>query len=293
MTDTTINGGVGRYSDQRPVAESATTGVAWPAVIAGAFASMALAVLLVTLASGLGLASVSPWANSGASRATVTVMTGVGLVVIHWLTSGLGGYLAGRLRTKWAGLHTHEVFFRDTANGFLTWAVAAVIGAVFVASAAAFIASGTAAVATDVVSGVARGAAKMASNSAGPSAYLLDRMFRTDHPAPAGGDADTKAQAGEIITTSLAAGKISAPDMTYLSQLIAARTGISPEDAGKRVDAAVADAKAAAFKAQQAADAARKAGEKLSLLTALAMLIGAFIASAAAALGGQQRDEQA
>jgi hypothetical protein len=77
---------------------------------------------------------VSPWSNAGASATTFTVVTAVWLIVTQWLASGLGGYLTGWLRTKWVGLHTHEVFFRDTANGFLTWAVASVTGAAFLAS---------------------------------------------------------------------------------------------------------------------------------------------------------------
>jgi hypothetical protein len=84
------------------------------------------------------------------------------LIVMHWLASGLGGYLTGRLRTKWAGLHTHEVFFRDTANGFLSWAVASVVGAVIVTSTAAFVVSGTAAIATGVAGGAANGAMQLA-----------------------------------------------------------------------------------------------------------------------------------
>ena len=51
-----------------------------------------------------------------------------------------GGYVAGRLRTRWVGVHTHEIFFRDTAHGFLAWALATVIGAGFLAAAASNIA---------------------------------------------------------------------------------------------------------------------------------------------------------
>src|SRR5471030_496234 len=131
--------------DSAPL-EGSSSGVAWPAIIGGAFAAAALSLILLALGSGLGLASVSPWSNSGASATTFTVMTAVWLIVIQWLASGLGGYLTGRLRTKWVGLHTHEVFFRDTANGFLTWATATVIGAVFLAAAASSFVSGSASV---------------------------------------------------------------------------------------------------------------------------------------------------
>jgi len=112
MPDTPMAGEAGEYLGQRSVIEVSSSGVAWPAIIGGAFASVALAVLLFTLGTGFGLASVSPWARAGASVTTVTVVTGVWLIVLHWLASGLGGYLTGRLRTKWVGLHTHEVFFQ-------------------------------------------------------------------------------------------------------------------------------------------------------------------------------------
>ncbi len=290
MPDTPMSATAGGYAGQRSVVESSSSGVSWPAVIGGAFASVALAVLLFTLGSGLGLASVSPWANTGATVTTVTVVTGIWLIVMHWLASGLGGYLTGRLRTKWTGLHTHEVFFRDTANGFLSWAVASVAGAVIVVTTAAFVVSGTAAIATGVAGDAAKGAMQSGAATSGPSAYLLDRMFRTDRPNAAVAEADAKAQTGQIILNGLAAGDVPAPDKAYLAQLVSANTGVAPEEAAKRVDQIIVDAKMAEVKAQQGADAARKAGAKLTIFTGLAMLIGAFIACAAAALGGQQRD---
>jgi len=257
--------------------ESTASGIAWPAIIGGAFAAISLALLLLILGSGFGLAIVSPWANTGASAATVTAMTGIWLIVLHWLTSGLGGYLTGRLRTKWTGLHTHEVFFRDTANGFLSWAVASVVGATLVASTTAFVVSGTVALATS-------------APNLGPSAYLLDRLFRTEHLSTIATIADDKAQTGQIILNGLRTGDIPAPDKTYLAQLVSAQTGVTQDEAGTRVDQMITDAKAAESKIQQTAEATRKAGAALAIFTGLAMLIGAFIACVAAALGGQRRD---
>jgi hypothetical protein len=95
-------------------------------MISGFLPAAALTLILLALGSGFGLASVSPWPSSGASVTTFTVMTAIWLIIVQWVSSGLGGYLTGRLRTKWVGVHTHEVFFRDTAHGFLAWAVAAV-----------------------------------------------------------------------------------------------------------------------------------------------------------------------
>lgn len=275
--------------------EGSTSGVAWPAIIGGAFAAVALSLLLLALGSGLGLASVSPWSNSGASATTFTVMTAVWLIVVQWLASGLGGYITGRLRTKWVGLHTHEVFFRDTANGFLTWAVASVIGAVFLASAASSVVSGTATVIAGVASGAAAGASQGATRSGGtladPTAYFVDSLYRTDHPSANASDGDVRAQSTRILLNGMLNGDVSAPDKTYLAQLVSARTGLPQVAAEKRVDDVIAQEKAAEVRAGQTADAARKAGAYLSTFTALSMLVGAFIACVAAALGGQQRDE--
>jgi hypothetical protein len=107
--------------------ELSASAISWAAIIGGASAAVALSLILLALGSGFGLASVSPWPNSGASVTTLTVMTAIWLVVVQWISSGLGGYLTGRLRTKWVGVHTHEVFFRDTAHGLLAWAVELVL----------------------------------------------------------------------------------------------------------------------------------------------------------------------
>src|SRR5271169_2435834 len=122
--------------------ESSTSAISWEAIIGGAFATAALSLILLALGSGFGLASVSPWPNSGASVTTFTIMAAIWLIIVQWVSAALGGYLTGRLRTKWVGVHTHEVFFRDTANGFLAWAVAAVIGAAVLTSAVSSLVSG-------------------------------------------------------------------------------------------------------------------------------------------------------
>jgi hypothetical protein len=284
---------------QRPLPiEAPVSGVSWPAVIGGAFTAAAVSLILLALGSGFGLASISPWSGSGASVTTFTIVGGIWLIVTQWLASGVGGYVTGRLRTKWAGLHTHEVFFRDTANGFIMWAVVAVIGAVVLASATSSVVSGTAniigGVAGGVTAGAARGAVQSASrpgaSAADPSAYFVDSLFRSDRASPNSSDTDIKAESSRILANGLRNGEVSSSDRTYLAQLVAARTGLSQADAEKRVDAVFAQAKEAETKARQIADTARKAAAYASIFTALSMLIGAFIACTAAALGGQQRD---
>lgn len=301
MPDTRMAGPAGVYTEERLPIEASTSGVAWAAVFGGAVAAIALTLVLVALGSGLGLASVSPWPNSGASVTTFTIMTAVWLIVTQWVSSGVGGYLTGRLRTKWAGLHTHEVFFRDTANGLLAWAAASVIGAALLASAASSVVSGTATMAAGVATGAAAGASQGATQSAtrssgttaDPTGYFVDSLFRTDRPATNGSDADARAESTRILLNGIRNGDVPAPDKAYLAQLVSRRTGMSQADAEKRVNDVIAQEKAAEAKAREAADAARKAGANLSIFMALSMVIGAFIACAAAALGGRLRDEHA
>ena len=102
---------------RKNVVESAVSAVSWPAIMAGAFAIAATALILLALGSGLGLASVSPWYNSGPSATTFGVWAAIWLIGVQWFSAALGGYVTGRLRTKWVGVHTDEVYFRDTVHG--------------------------------------------------------------------------------------------------------------------------------------------------------------------------------
>jgi hypothetical protein len=278
---------------------SAASAVSWAAILSGAVVAAASSIMLLSLGSGLGFASISPWSNGNPSVTTVTVMTGVWLIVVQWLASALGGYMTGRLRTRWVNVHTHEVFFRDTAHGFLAWAVATVLVAAIVAAGAASAVSGGVRAASTAVSGAAQGATASAgvSRPGDPSAYTVDTLFRTsqgtDQAQSTTSSSDARGEAARILAMGVTNGNVPATDRTYLASLVAAHTGIPQADAEQRVDGAIAQTKATAEKARQAADEGRKAASAFSIFTALAMVIGAFIASVAAAFGGRLRDEHA
>jgi len=267
--------------------EAYASAVSWGAIIGGAVAAVAFTLLLVTLGAGIGLSSVSPWSSANPSATTFTLLTAVWLIIVQWLSSGLGGYLAGRLRTKWAGLHTQEVYFRDMAHGFLAWALASVLVAMVATSAI----SSAVSTAGSAVSSVAGGASQAAASQAGPSTqYLADTLFRADQPKPDASPQQATGEAGRILARSVANGSLEPGDRTYLAKLVATRTGLPQLDAEKRVDDVVAQMKAAEEKAKEAADAARKATAKTAFYVFFSMLIGAFIASAAGAIGGRERD---
>ena len=257
--------------------ESMVAGVSWAAVFAGAVASAGVSLILMALGSGLGFASVSPWSNDNPSATTVSVMAGIWLILTHWIASGTGGYMAGRLRTKWVDLHTDEVFFRDTAHGFVAWAVAVLI----VVLAGAYAASVGVGAATTV------GAAAASNPSVTDKASSnVDTLFRST--GSAAGDAQSTSQArseaGRIIAAGVASGDVPAADRTYLAELVARTTGVDQATAQQRVEQAITRAK-------ETADQARKAASASSFFLALALVIGAFVASVAAAYGGRLRDD--
>jgi hypothetical protein len=276
-----------------------TSAVSWAAIIAGAVAATATTVILLVLGAGVGLSMVSPWYGAGASAATVGVSAVIWLVIVQWLSSGVGGFLAGRLRTKWVGVHTHERFFRDTAHGFLAWSVASVVGAVMFAFVTASGVSGVARGTTDVAAAAAAGAVQAdvrngrADAGSDGSAYFVDTLFRSTNLAD-GAKANAGVETMRILARSIQDGQVvpSPADKAYMAQMVAARTGLSQPEAEQRVDAVVKQINDAGQKIRAAADVARKRAAQLSIATALSMLIGAFIACAAAALGGSIRDEQ-
>ncbi|SIR16384.1 hypothetical protein SAMN05880566_10940 [Janthinobacterium sp. TND4EL3] len=287
-------------------------GVSWGAVLAGAAAAAALSFILLILGVGLGLSSVSPWSFNA---------TAIGVSTIAWLAfmqlaaSGIGGYMAGRLRVKWSAVHTDEVHFRDTAHGLLAWAVATLLTVGLLAGGTRAVLSG----AIDAGSGVAAAVSPVAAAGAGaagarageggganPLDYFSDMLLRAA-PAPAASAApaateagvtlaDQRMEIGKIFATSLSTGSLAADDRAYLGQVVASRTGLTQAEAEARVDAvygraakAAADAKAAA---RQAAETARKAGAHTALWMFVALLLGAFVASLAATFGGRQRDHE-
>ena len=274
--------------------ESPVSAISWAAIIGGAFAIASISLILLALGAGLGFASVSPWSSTGASATTFTVAAAIWLLVVQWLSAAFGGYLTGRLRTKWVSVHSDEVYFRDTAHGFLAWAVAAVITAAVLASASSSLIGGAARLAGTAAASPTQGTSATAIPSVSaldPTAYLVNELFRSDHPDVNANPQPARAEAMPIIARGLSEGGMPAADKTYLAQLVAARTGLSQPDAAKRVDDVDGQVKAVWVKAHQAADKARKAASYLAFFTAFSMVVGAFIAAVTATVAGHRRDE--
>jgi hypothetical protein len=202
--------------------DTTSSGVSWSAIFAGAAGVAALSLILLILGVGLGFSAISPWSNSGISASTF------GLSSILWLTltqiaaSGIGGYLAGRLRVKWVTVHTDEVYFRDTAHGFLAWAIASLATAVLLGSVIGNVVSGGASAGASLVSAAVgsagvTGAAAAANHTSpmmssgstdnssannGVLGYMVDSLFSSDKPSAGKVDYSTPLEIGRIFSNS-------------------------------------------------------------------------------------------
>lgn len=301
--------------------QSDTSAVSWSAIVAGAAAAAALSLILLVLGTGLGLSSVSPWAHSGISATTFGVTTILWVTATQLIASGMGGYLAGRLRTRWIAVHTDEVYFRDTAHGFLSWVVSTLVTAVLLTSligsiisggiqAGASVAGGVATTATAAAAGGAAAAGSEIAKSGsdgGPMGYFVDSLFRKDMttaaPARSGARSEgameqtaaaPSSEVARIFMTTIQTGTLAPEDVKYVGQIVSQRTGLTQKDAEKRVSDTYARMQAKLHDAEvatkDAANKARKASAYAALWLFVSLLGGAFVASLAATYGGRRRD---
>ena len=289
--------------------EDADSAVSWKAILAGAAGSIAVSMILVAFGLGVGFSVVSPWSGQGVSGTTFTVGAAIYMFCVAMLSSTIGGYLAGRLRSRWHTVNEHERYFRDSAHGFVVWAVATIITAAVLGGATSSLISGAASVAAPAA---AAGAASQ------PSALYVDQLLRTNPgqgsaAAATGAQQATSPTAGDqtaaplqggqinmaprqnvgdrgeitriIAPSMLKGGTVSDPDKKYLASVVAARSGLSQADAEARVNQVINQAK-------EAADKARKSAAMFGLWLAAAMLAGALSAALAAIEGGNLRNRE-
>ncbi len=287
--------------------------VSWGAILAGGAAAAALSLVLLILGTGLGLAAVSPWDFEGVSATTFGVTTIIWITLTQLLASGLGGYLAGRLRTKWADAFGDEVYFRDTAHGFLAWCVASLATAAVLTSVVGSIASGglqagaavagqVASTATTTAAAGAAGATGAnaqgmgAAENGGPMAYFVDSLFRSSEDArfQAEQTAPNAAEVTRIFANAIRAGSLPEDDVRYVGRVIAERTDLSQSEAEQRVRDTFTRVQTTLRETEQAAkaaaDEAREASAYAALWLVVSLLVGAFVASLLATIGGRQRD---
>lgn len=279
--------------------------ISWAAVLAGTVIASALSITLLTGGIGLGFIAMSPHEGEGASAMQIGVGAIVWMFVVHILAYGVAGYVTGRLRPIWAPSYSDEVYFRDTAHGLAVWALSALISVLLFGSvmstAMGTVSRGGAALAqTAAVAGVAGGVTAAGGNndaaaeqaSGLPSVeYYVDRLLRGEQPSPTADPQAARAELARLVAVSAARGEMAQEDRDYAARVVAAQSSLSETQARSRVDEVLSQAeqtrRQAVDMAREAADAARKAAAGLALWAFAALLLGAFVASWAAMVGGR------
>lgn len=281
--------------------QSSRSYLEWGPIIGGAVGAASLSFLLLTFGGAVGLSLTSPWPDTGARLWVVGLAIAWWMVLVQIGSFAAGGYLAGRMRSRWSD-STLESSFRDSTHGFMVWAVGVLFGAIVFA----VVGLSTAKTATQSASVVAAGATTEATSnprliSATPSDYAVDLLLRPQPSQPGSAGADTKnangdveaarSEANRIFAGAIKNQAISERDRSYLGQLVVARTGMPEAEAQKRVDAAISEARDLELKARQQVDKARKATVVTAFIAAVSLLISLAAAIVAAGAGARHRDE--
>ena len=287
------------YPHHQSGAESTRGVVSWGAVIAGAVIAAAITAMLNIGGIGFGFISMSPWHNEGSSGSALAIGSIVWLCVVQIIAYGVAGYVAGRLRTKWTDAADDEVYFRDTAHGFLVWALSAVVAMILLGMTVMSAVSGTAKVGATLAGAGAGAASAVAGQAAHAGAdnlsldYFTDTLLRPNDLVNSNNRGDMHQEASRILARSLESGKLSDADQDYLVKLVAQQVGVDEATARQRLKQVEEQAKQAAQKVEQnackVADRARKAAAAFSLWAFVSLLLGAFVASFFATLGGRAR----
>jgi hypothetical protein len=270
-----------------PAVASDASYVDWPAILAGAVLAAAIAFVLLTFGSAIGLSAASAEPGEGMSLAWLGIASGIWFVWVTVTAFAAGGYLAGRLRRPFADATPDEADTRDGAHGLLVWATGALLAALLAASGV----TGLVGAAASGAGTVARAASDVAAEAVGGDvAEVAGRLTRGGPDAPAL-DPATRDQVGGILSR-LEDGEIAPEDREYLVQVAASRTGMTPDEAGARVDAAAAEARELYGEALQAAEQARRAAAIAAFVVAATLFVAAAAAWFAAVAGGDHRDRR-
>jgi len=244
----------------------------WGPVFAGAIAAAAAFATLMTFGSAVGLSLASPSPTWRDTSIGLVLLSGVWILLVSLGSFALGGYLAGRVRSSWSA-SPDEIEFRDGAHGLLVWALAVALGTFLTwATATAF-------------SSVEFGPSLTLRPAQGEPAFLtyeLDRLFRAER-RPDAVDPEARAEAGRILMTGAGRRDIAPEDRSYLARLVAARTGLAPADADRRVGQIIDETRRAARRA-------RATSIVIGFMTAASLVAGAAAAWFAAEFGGRHRD---
>ncbi|MDX1748930.1 MAG: hypothetical protein R3271_01265 [Methylophaga sp.] len=270
--------------------------VSWAAIFAGAVTAAAMTLIMLILGFGLGFSVISPWQNEGVTMETIGWSTIIWLTITQIVAAGLGGYIAGRLRTRWTDINIDEIYFRDTAHGLISWAVATLLVALLILSSVGAVISGTTKAGASLVQGASSVTPAISEAASESSDYFTDALLRTAPGTEIAqrADGDVRDELSTILVQALRDGELNEDDKQYVVGLVVNYTELDESEAEQRVDNVIERAEQTLADAEQtareAADTALEGATFASLWIFVALLIGAYIASFMATVGGRQRD---
>jgi len=266
---------VSTTDDVRVVGVDPTPPIQWGPAFTGALTAAALASVLHTFAGAIGMAVSSTAPTWRDASSLLFVLSGIYLIFAAIVSYGVGGYIAGRLRTPIAG-PLDEIEFRDGIYGLLVWGLATALTVLMTWAAAQSLTR---------LAAPSAGSAGSAQSVAGENiiAFDLDRLFRTERRPQNVDLTYARSEAARILLTAAGHNGVASEDRAYLVRLTAANTGLQPADAEKRVDTVISQARENIRKARQA-------GVMIAFMAGAAALLGAAVAWFTAVEGGQHRD---
>ena len=269
--------------------------ISWGAVFAGGVVAVTVGAMLNVLGLAIGATTLDPaQPGSSPSASTLGIAGGIWLLVANLIGLGTGGWVAARLSGT-----------SDDTDGLLhglsVWAIGFLISLVLLGNAVAG-ATGTAfRSASAVIGGTMQGAGQAVGQAAQAVAPDLTQAARSTDPQQlverlqsglqTGGDPQAmtpdqrRAEIAQILATRVRQGEFRGEQRNRLSQLVAAESGIPPEQANERIGQVETQAREAAARAEtQAREAAQAAAETAA--TSAYWLFAAMILGAAAAVLG-------
>jgi len=265
----------------------------WPAIIAGTVLATAISFVLMTFGSAIGLTLTSAYEGRGMTLFWFAIAAALWMLWVQISSFMAGGYLTGRMRRRNYDATEYESDIRDGSHGLIMWAVCVLLGALIAFSGVSAVVATATGAASTVAAGAAAGAAGNADEMLGEGdSLLVDRLLRSTNATAQPTTADNRGEVGRIIAGALEDDELADADRQYLASIVAARSGLTQEEAQARVDETWAQAQQARAVAEEAAETARRVGLIAAFLTAASLFASAIGAYFGATLGGNHRDKQ-
>jgi hypothetical protein len=257
--------------------------ISWGAVLAGAVVAVATTLLLSLLGAAMGASSIHALDTTSTDLANYGTGAAIWEIINVALSMAFGGYVAARL----SGTHSH---LDAELHGITVWAVAVLLGSVLLAQAVSGLIGTVWQGAGSVVSQAVGGAGAV-SGVLPPEANPQAMIARLQQSLGNSGDPTTmsreqiSAEIAPLVRRSVLSGNLSEADRNRLVDLVAAQSGVTKEEAARRVTGMENDAKATLAQAEQKTRAAADEVARTTATTARALFTALVLGLLAALVG--------